>query len=148
MSEYRALRPDRALPPDPRTNADYRFTRGPYHKFAYPYQVYYPAYTYPKIDRRYAIIPPKPNRKKVNTSSLKDVVQDIMQEQKIDNRMQPYIFRHYILPTYYELWDYNKDDAREAAYNEMLRLEIAREVYDAPGSSTSAIIQRRRPSAK
>lgn len=103
-------------------SADNRFVRKPYTKFAYPYQVYYPAYTYPK----------KPIEK-VNTSSLKSVTKNAMKNVN-QTQMKPYVFRHYIPPTGNEMWDYNKKDLIEAQYNEMLRLQIAQEVYDAPGS--------------
>jgi hypothetical protein len=130
--------------PDPRTNADYRFVHGPYRSFAYPYQVFYPAYTYPKIDRRYGIVE-KPIKKQapINTSSLQSVVNSITgskahvtkdNSSNIDDRMLPYMFRHYRPPNYFELWDYNKNDMIEYQHNEALRLEIAKEVYNAPGS--------------
>ena len=90
---------------DPRTNANLRFVRKPYQKIAYPYDTHYPAYVYPK-----------------NTSSL-----------SYDDKMMPYIFRHYIPPTFAELWDYNKKDMIESQYNESLRKEIAKEIYNAPG---------------
>jgi hypothetical protein len=72
------------------TNANFRYVYGPYSKFPYPYEVGYPAYTFPG--------------------------------------KQPYIFRHYIAPTYYEMWDYNKQDQKSAEYNESLRAEITNEI--------------------
>jgi hypothetical protein len=54
---------------------------------------------------------------------------------KRDNRMRPYIFRHYIPPTYYELWDYNMADLEAAKYNELLRQQMAHEVYLYPGEA-------------
>jgi hypothetical protein len=69
-------------------SADNRFTYGPYTKFAYPNQVYYPQYGYQSYERT------------------------------------PYIFRHYLPPTYYEMWDYNTIDLQEARYNEYLQKQI------------------------
>jgi hypothetical protein len=71
-------------------SADNRFVRGPYHKFAHPYDVYYPDRTEPGG--------------------------------------RPYIYRHYIPPTYHELWDYHKQDNAEAVYNEELRQRLLAEL--------------------
>jgi len=134
--------------PDPRTNANRRFVYGPYRPLAYPYQVSYPAYTYPKINVRYGRIPVSAQAQKqnTNTSSLQSVTNNIIQKikvpqspspqpaQTIDDKMLPYIFRHYRPPSYNELWDYNKTDMNEYQHSEAIRLEVAREVYDAPGS--------------
>jgi hypothetical protein len=124
-------------------SANNRFTYGPYKKLAYPYQVYYPAYTYPKVNMYKGRVRESPQ---VNTSSLDSLTKNALKntvvsnkinsriDNKIDDRMNPYIFRHYIPPTYYELWDYNQEDMEKARYNEMLRQEIVSEVYNAPGS--------------
>lgn len=33
----------------------------------------------------------------------------------------PYVYQHYVPPTYVELWQYNEQDMQEARYTEYLR---------------------------
>lgn len=125
-------------------SADNRFVRGPYKKFAYPNDVYYPSRVFPKTTIRYGVAPIKKintkkintkevNTKEVNTSSLKSITDNIIapEYQKL-NIQKPYVFRHTIPPTCYEMWDYNKKDMSE--YNEALRSEIEKEVISNPGN--------------
>jgi hypothetical protein len=95
-------------------SANNRFVQRPYTPMAYPYDVSYPAYVYPKINNRYL-----PKDKQV--------------PKLIDNRMKPYFFQHYLPPSYYELWDYDMQDNFESQYNESLRKQMVQEVNLNPG---------------
>jgi hypothetical protein len=93
-------------------SANQRFVYGPYSPLAYPNQRYYPAYVYPKQS-----IPATPQSTGARSLTSK--------QPQVYPPMRPYVFRSYIPPSYYEMWDYNKADLAAAEYNESIRAQIA-----------------------
>jgi hypothetical protein len=113
-AQNRALAISEKYPKKPEFSADHRFVRGPYSKFAYPYSVYYPGMVQ-RVKVRYG----QPVSSRASRGRPCAVP-------------KPYVFQHYIPPTYVETWDYNKQDHTESMYNEALRKQVAATLIPTP----------------